>query len=193
MNNILASISGLLPMLLTLAVVIGVLVAVNRLLNRARSRDSENDFRNKLIMLGLSLAGLVRLGLQPPGAIPLPAETMLSAAAQGTIAIQVRENDTATRECVETIHHAATQVVTDTERLLLHHLEGGCRIPLGALAELEGNTLTLRGRLTSPDGKTVFESRAQADAKDWRELAGQVAEKLRANGGSELLEMVRGL
>lgn len=148
---------------------------------------------NKLQAIVLSLAGLVRLGLQPPGAIPLPPETMLPAAAQGTIAIQVRKSDTATRECVEAIHDAATQVVTDTERLLLHHLEGGCRIPLGALAEIDGNTLTLRGRLTSPDGKTVFENRAQADTKNWRELAGQVAEKLRANGGSELLEMVRGL
>ncbi len=148
---------------------------------------------NKLQAIVLSLAGLTRIGLQPPGAVPLPTELMLPAAAQGTIAIQVRQSDTATRDCVAAIDHAPTRLVTDTERLLLHHLEGGCRIPLGALAELDGNTLTLRGRLTSPDGKTVFEHCAQANAADWRELAGKVAEELRANGGNELLAMVRGL
>ena len=148
---------------------------------------------NKLQAIVLSLAGLTRLGLEPPGAIPMPPEQMLPAAAQGTIAVQVRRDDAATRDCVAKLDDVTTRIVTDTERLLLHHLEGGCRIPLGALAELDGDTLTLRGRLTSPDGRTVLENRTQAPAKDWRDLAGRVATALRANGGDELLEMVRGL
>lgn len=61
----------LLPALLTFAAVLGVLIAVGRLLGRGARRDPEADFRNKLIMLALSLAGLVLLLV----AAPIPADT----------------------------------------------------------------------------------------------------------------------
>jgi hydroxymethylbilane synthase len=141
----------------------------------------------------LSYAGLLRLGLKPAGAVPLPIHHMLPAPAQGTIAVQVRADDSATSECIAQLDHQPTRITTDVERLLLHHLEGGCRIPLGAHATLHSDQLTLQGRLTSPDGKTVLEHRVDRPASQWRELAADVARNLRAQGGTELLQAARGM
>jgi hydroxymethylbilane synthase len=141
----------------------------------------------------LSYAGLVRLELTPPGAVPLPMEDMLPAPAQGTIAVQVRADHDAAAECIAQLDHQPTRVTTDVERLLLHHLEGGCRIPLGAHATIRDDQLILHGRLTSPDGRTVLEHRAERSLSDWRALAAEVAETLRARGGTELLHAARGL
>jgi len=149
--------------------------------------------QGELDAIVLSLAGLTRLGLEPPGRIPVPMELMLPAPAQGTIAIQVRKDDVAAGECVAALDDANTRISTDAERLVLHHLEGGCRIPLGAHAEIQGDTLVLQGRLTSPDGKQVLESRQSGDLTAWRQMADQVAKDLRANGGDELLKAARGL
>jgi small conductance mechanosensitive channel len=66
MTNMIESLRTFLPALLTLAIVVAVLVAVNRLLQRGASHDDESDFRNKLIMLALSLAGLVMLLVAAP-------------------------------------------------------------------------------------------------------------------------------
>lgn len=140
----------------------------------------------------LSYAGLLRLGLTPPGAVPLPMEHMLPAPAQGTIAVQVREDDPATAECIERLDHAPTRLTTGLERLLLHHLEGGCRIPLGAHASILGDLLTLHARLTSPDGRTVLEHRIQGPAAEWRQMATDVATHLRDQGATELLLAARG-
>lgn len=141
----------------------------------------------------LSLAGLTRLQLDPPGAVALPLEHMLPAPAQGTIAVQVREDDDPTRTCIAALEDAPTRLATDTERLLLHHLEGGCRIPLGAHVTRAGDMLTLHGRLTSPDGRKVLDHREQSPVAQWREIAARVAEHLRAHGGNELLAAARGL
>ncbi len=56
----------LVPFLLTLLAVAGVLAAADRMLARRSSRDAESDFRNKLVMLGLSLAGLIALLVAAP-------------------------------------------------------------------------------------------------------------------------------
>lgn len=139
----------------------------------------------------LSLAGILRLGLEPPGAIPLDPELMLPAPAQGTIAIQVRADDVRVRPLVEAVDDAATRVCTTAERLLLHELEGGCRVPLGALATLAGDTVTLRARLATADGKTMLEEMASARSSAVADLAQRVAAALRARGAARILSTLR--
>jgi hydroxymethylbilane synthase len=141
----------------------------------------------------LSLAGLTRLDLHPAGAVPLSMQQMLPAPAQGTIAIQIRTDDVATGDCLAALDDATTRRTTDTERLVLHHLEGGCRIPLGVYAHLRDNVLVLQARLTQPDGKAVVDSLQSGAAADWRLLASQVADDIRAQGGDAILQAARGL
>jgi hydroxymethylbilane synthase len=139
----------------------------------------------------LSLAGLVRLGLAPAGLVPLDPDVMLPAPAQGTIAVQVRADHTRVRALAETIDDLTTRICTTTERLLLQELEGGCRVPLGALARLEGASLTLHARLLSADGKTMLEESASGAADAGVDLAHRIAATLRALGAARILASLR--
>lgn len=139
----------------------------------------------------LSLAGLLRLGLEPPGRVPLEPDLMLSAPAQGTIAVQVRAHDSRTRPLVASLDDYPTRVCTTVERLLMHELEGGCRIPLGALATLAGNTVTLRARLSDADGRQLLEETATGSANALPALAHQVAETFFSRGAAAILAGLR--
>jgi hydroxymethylbilane synthase len=135
----------------------------------------------------LSYAGLLRLGLDPPGRVALDPDTMLPAPAQGTIAAQVREDDVRAREWVGAIDDRPTRITTSCERALLQELQGGCLVPLGALAWLEGERLSLRVRLLSVDGKIVLEKSDQSRVTASADLAHRVAADLRARGADRIL------
>jgi hydroxymethylbilane synthase len=139
----------------------------------------------------LSLAGLVRLALTPPGGVPLDPEVMMPAPAQGTIAVQVRSDDRPARTLVEELDDRTTRLCTTAERLLLHELEGGCRIPLGALAHLSGDDVTLHARLLSADGGIVLEEAVTGSADALPGLALRLAESLRARGAARILADLR--
>ncbi len=139
----------------------------------------------------LSLSGLVRLGLQPEGKVPLEPEVMLPAPAQGTIAVQVRAGDARTRALVSALDDRPTRICTTAERLLLHALEGGCRVPLGALATLSGETVTLRARLSAADGTHLLEETASGPAGEIGALAERMAEAFRARGAAAILAGLR--
>ena len=139
----------------------------------------------------LSRAGLARLGLVPKGCVTLDPETMLPAPAQGTIAVQVRHDDEATLALVRAVDDAPTRLCTDTERALLHALEGGCRVPLGALARLEGDLLLLRARLQTPDGRTILDDADMGPATESAALAQRMALEFRAHGAARILAALR--
>jgi hydroxymethylbilane synthase len=139
----------------------------------------------------LSNSGLLRLGLDPPGRVPLEPELMLPAPAQGTIAVQVRDDDTRTATLVAALDDHATRVCTTAERLLLHELEGGCRVPLGALATLAGDIVTLHARLSAADGTQLLEETARGPAGALPQLAHQMAASFRARGAAAILATLR--
>ena len=139
----------------------------------------------------LSSAGLDRLGLRPPDCVRLDAEIMLPAPAQGTIAVQVRAADRETRALVSRADHEPTRATTTAERLLLHALHGGCRVPLGALAQLVRDRLTLRARLLDAKGSIALSSSASGSAADVQGIAQQVADDLLAQGAADILAALR--
>ena len=139
----------------------------------------------------LARAGLARLGLVPKGCVTLDPETMLPAPAQGTIAAQAREDDDTTLALLRDIDDAPTRLCTDTERALLHALEGGCRVPLGALARLDGNLLLLRARLQTPDGRTFLDDADMGPATESEALALRMALEFRAHGAARILAASR--
>lgn len=117
----------------------------------------------------LALAGLRRLGLADRATEIFAPETMLPAVAQGAIGVEIRVDDAATRARLAPLACAATAARVTAERALLAALDGSCRTPIAALAELsdDGAGLSLRAKVLSPDGKRVFTAAiagASADA-----------------------------
>jgi hydroxymethylbilane synthase len=93
----------------------------------------------------LAVAGLRRLNLGERITEVLPVSEFLPAPGQGALAVQVRAGDAATRGLVERLDDPATRAAVEAERAFLRASGGGCRAPLGALAEVDGATITIRG------------------------------------------------
>ena len=143
----------------------------------------------------LALAGLTRLGLADRASEVLPLDVMLPAPGQGALGIEIRAADarvfvchTQIAELVAAIHDAAAAAAVTAERALLAALGGGCSLPLGACAQLDGDALRLRAVLLSPDGTAACRADRTGPASDPVGLAEAAAADLRAAGADRILE-----
>jgi hydroxymethylbilane synthase len=130
----------------------------------------------------LAEAGLRRLGLADRITQILPFEIVLPAAGQGALAIEARADDEAARRFVSPLDHPLTRAAVLAERALIAALGAGCTAPVAALGRVEGERLTLSGRVLSPDGVELREAARSASLVEALVLGRQVAEEL-TNGG----------
>ena len=132
----------------------------------------------------LAMAGLTRLGMigQVP-ATPVDVADMLPAVAQGAIGIERRGDDSRVADMLAAIHHEETGQRLAAERAFLAALDGSCETPLAGLAELDGNTLRLRGEVLRPDGSEAINDDQSAPLEDGPELGREMAAKLLAQAG----------
>ncbi|MGB4789363.1 MAG: hydroxymethylbilane synthase [Lentibacter algarum] len=132
----------------------------------------------------LAMAGLTRLGMigQVP-ATPVEVTDMLPAVAQGAIGIERRGDDSRVADMLAAIHHEETGQRLAAERAFLAALDGSCETPLAGLAELDGNTLRLRGEVLRPDGSEAINDDQSAPLEDGPELGREMAAKLLAQAG----------
>jgi hydroxymethylbilane synthase len=138
----------------------------------------------------LAAAGLRRLGRTELVREVIPAETMCPAAGQGALGIEIREGDAATRQHLFFLDDAAARTATTCERALLHHLGGGCQVPIGAFAEVRGEHLHLTAVVAHPDGSQVLRETQNDTSLD--KLAASVAAALLARGAEAILQEVYG-
>lgn len=100
----------------------------------------------------LAKAGINRLGLADvPGAV-LSISEMLPAVAQGAIGIECRNEDEKMLELLAPLADIETETAVICERAFLRVLDGSCRTPIAAYAEIEGDFMRLQGLIAKPDG-----------------------------------------
>jgi hydroxymethylbilane synthase len=139
----------------------------------------------------LAYAGVYRLGLGDRVSQLIPFEIMLPAVGQGAVAIEIRADDQRTAKVVSKLNHQPTRTCITAERAFLRRLEGGCQVPIGAHATLDGDTVTLEGMVGSLDGIVVFRERVAGKAEDADSLGTRLAEDLIKLGARELLDNTR--
>jgi hydroxymethylbilane synthase len=139
----------------------------------------------------LAAAGLIRLGIVERIACHLEPPAWLPAAGQGAIAIQVRDADDGMRRLLSALNHEPTMVSVRAERAMLAALEGGCQIPIGALAVEGWNELTLHGMISDLYGARAVRGEEPLDRADPEGSGRRLAERLRARGGAEILHALR--
>ncbi|MDQ7800398.1 MAG: hydroxymethylbilane synthase [Armatimonadota bacterium] len=127
----------------------------------------------------LAAAGLVRGGWEDRVRQYLDPEVMLPAPAQGALAVQVRESDAPLVELTRQIDHPPTRAAVRAERAFLRALGGGCTLPVGALATVEGDRLCLQVRVLSEDGSRQVSARREGRPDDPERLGHEVAEEVR--------------
>jgi hydroxymethylbilane synthase len=106
--------------------------------------------REKLDGVMLAAAGITRLGIKHPHVIELDTERMLPAPAQGALAVQTRADDAALEICA-VLNDDTTRRAVVAEREVLARINAGCHTPVGALAVVEGERVTLRARMFTDD------------------------------------------
>jgi hydroxymethylbilane synthase len=131
----------------------------------------------------LAMAGLNRLNIPDVPATPISADTMLPAVAQGAIGIERRADDSNTAALLEAIHDLQTGQQLAAERAFLTALDGSCETPIAGLAELNGDTLRLRGQVLRPDGSDSMSEDTSAPISDGPELGRDMAHRLLDRAG----------
>jgi hydroxymethylbilane synthase len=135
----------------------------------------------------LAQAGLERLGLSDVITEMLDPAWMLPAVGQGALGLECRADDSATRSLLAALDDPATRRAVEAERALLYHLGGGCQVPLGALARVDGDRLVLRGAVLSADGVRQVVGEESGPAEGAAVVGARFADRLRAQGATELL------
>jgi hydroxymethylbilane synthase len=140
----------------------------------------------------LAVAGLSRLGLRPRITEVLNVELSLPAVGQGALALEARLSDTRVCERAQQLEHSPSRLAVDAERAFLARLEGGCSVPLGGHAVLEGEELWLRGFVGSPDGKKLVRGERRGPATTGTAMGTALAEELLGRGADRLLAALEG-
>lgn len=139
----------------------------------------------------LAAAGVIRLELSEHISSYLPTEKFLPAVGQGAVAVQIRQDDDESMRWVQPLEDPATRSATGAERALLHELEGGCQIPLGALAVVSDGTLTLSAAICGTSGDPFVEGQRQGPTENCESIGQDLARDLHDRGGAEILKKLR--
>jgi hydroxymethylbilane synthase len=136
----------------------------------------------------LAVAGLKRLGREALIRVILAPDRMLPAVGQGAIGVECRSDDALVKDALAAIHCPDTGRRLAAERALLAALDGSCRTPIGGLADLSGDRLTLQALVAEPDGGRVERTRREGAAADAEALGTDAGEELRARIGPAFFE-----
>ncbi|MYG52388.1 MAG: hydroxymethylbilane synthase [Rhodospirillaceae bacterium] len=127
----------------------------------------------------LAMAGLIRAGCTGDAA-PLAVDDFLPSAGQGIVAVQCRAGDAAVLGHVAPIDHAETMAALRAERAVLAVLDGSCRTPIAAHAEIRDGRITVRGLVADPGGAGIWRHGERGPAGDPAALGQAVGQALRA-------------
>ena len=137
----------------------------------------------------LACAGLKRLGFDDRIGAAIDEDFLLPAGGQGAVGIEYRETDSRVAELLAPLAHEETSRRVIAERTVVRRLDGGCDVPIASFAVAEGDSLWLRARVGSPDGKTVIVSEARGSEPE--ALGLEVADALIAKGAADILKAAR--
>ena len=138
----------------------------------------------------LAAAGLKRLGWGERIAEILSPEIVCPAVGQGALAIETTTG--AGFHATQKLNHAPTHYAVTAERALLGALGGGCQVPIGAYATVDGDRLYIQAVVVSPDGIDLVRNRAEGVVADAQRIGRELGEALLAAGADRILESVYG-
>ena len=131
----------------------------------------------------LAMAGLNRLNMTDVPRVAIEVEEMLPAVAQGAIGIERRVDDERAAMMLAAIHHTPTGQRLAAERAFLAALDGSCETPIGGLAELQGDTLRLRGEILRIDGSESLSDEVSGPISEGPALGQALAKTLLDRAG----------
>lgn len=139
----------------------------------------------------IAAAGLRRLGLADRITESIDEEIMLPAPGQGVLGLQARADDEVTLAAVRHLHDPVAAAEATAERAFLSGLGGGCLVPVGARARVNGDRIFLAGFVGHPTGRPTVRRTIEGPMADAVELGRALAVTLLSQGAREILAEVR--
>ncbi|MGU5762325.1 hydroxymethylbilane synthase [Aeromonas hydrophila] len=138
----------------------------------------------------LAAAGLKRLEMAHRITAFIEPEQSLPANGQGAVGIECRLDDHELHTLLAPLEHPETRIRVLTERAMNRALQGGCQVPIGAYALVQGEEVWLRGLVGSPDGSRVIRDEIRGPLADGEALGHTLAQRLLADGADVILAEV---
>ena len=144
----------------------------------------------------LAYAGVHRMGYDALITEKIPETLFIPAVGQGSIAVECTvslENDKKAA-IKKLINHEKTEICLLAERAFLNRMQGGCSVPVFALATTEGEELRISGGVISLDGLELISENCIGTANQEQQaiaLGQSLAESILSKGGERILKMIR--
>ena len=135
----------------------------------------------------LASAGLKRLDLHARIRHTLTAEVSLPAVGQGALGLECRSDDQAVLDLILPLMHTESDLCVRAERAFNAYLEGGCQVPIAGFATLNGQQISIEGRVGSVDGQVLLRSVVVGSSDQAEQLGVELAQDLLSQGAGELL------
>lgn len=142
--------------------------------------------KGELAGIVIAEAGLERMNITSEITERLPLDQFPSAAGQGAIAIMAKEGNSKVIEVLQVLEDKATRAEVTAERSLVLKLEGGCRVPIGAVGKADDNNLSLFGCIFSLKTRRKISAEAKGALAQAEELGNVVGEDLIKQGAKDL-------
>lgn len=137
----------------------------------------------------LASAGINRLGLESEVKYfsPISTDIMIPAMGQAALGIEIVD-DKEIEDIVSVLEDEDAFFETTVERDFVRVLEGGCQVPIGINAKLEGESLNIKCIVGLPDGSEVLEESVTCDKDEYSEIGKELAQMMIDNGAKALLQ-----
>lgn len=141
----------------------------------------------------LAFAGVHRMGYNDLITEVIGEKTFIPAVGQGSVAVEcARALDSGRKALIRSaVNHPDTETGLLAERAFLKKVQGGCSVPVFALSEVSGGTLTLRGGVISLDGRQLLTDTRTGVSGDASSLGNELADVVLAKGGREILDEIK--
>ncbi|SHK46897.1 hydroxymethylbilane synthase [Thermocrinis minervae] len=149
-----------------------------------RIRKLEEGLYDSIV---LAYAGVKRMGYEHMITQILD---FIPAVGQGSLAIEVRKEDKELKKILSVLNHEESMICAKAERAFLKTLEGGCQVPMGAFAKLEGDKLIIRGFISDLEGNKFIESYKEGKPEEAESVGEALAKDLLSMGGEEILREI---
>lgn len=135
----------------------------------------------------LATAGLNRLGLQNEVVYANPIDDMIPAMGQAILGIECIDTPKI-RQMLEFMQDEKSLIESTVERDFVRVLEGGCQVPIGVSAVLDGKSLHVKAIVGMPDASKVLFEELTCNKDEYKQIGKTLAEKMVQNGAKEILE-----
>lgn len=135
----------------------------------------------------VAAAGVIRMGWADKICQYISPEIILPAIGQGSLGIEIREEDQKLHELLNFLNHRDTFFAVTGERSFLKKLQGGCQVPVASYGQLRNGNLLLKGMVASLDGRTVYRSEKVGLPEEAENMGSELGEILLEMGGKQIL------